>query len=71
MWIKGLSSKHGIDIKKIRIDNIGENKSLQKECDKQNLGVIFEFTVPGTPQQNSVVERTDGKSKSYADPSRH
>ena len=28
-----------------------------KECDKQNLGVIFEFTAPGTPQQNSVVER--------------
>ena len=39
------------------LDNSGENKSLQKECDKQNLGVIFEFTAPGTPQQNSVVER--------------
>ena len=32
-------------------------KSLQKECDKQNLHVSFEFTAPGTPQQNSVVER--------------
>ena len=57
MWIKGVSKKHGIEIKKIRLDNSGENKSLQKECDKQNLGVIFEFTAPGTPQQNSVVER--------------
>ena len=57
MWIKGLSRKYGIEVKRIRLDNSGENKGLQKECDKQNLGVIFEFTAPGTPQQNSVVER--------------
>ena len=57
MWIKGLSRKYGIEIKRIRLDNSGENRSLQNECDKQNLGVFFEFTAPGTPQQNSVVER--------------
>ena len=32
-------------------------KRLQKECNKENLGVIFEFTAPGTPQPNSVAER--------------
>ena len=57
MWIKGITKKHRIEIKRIRLDNSGENKSLQKECDKQNLGIIFEFTAPGTPQQNSVAER--------------
>ena len=57
IWIKGLKAKYGIDVKNIRLDNSGENRSLQKECEKQNLGIIFEFTVPGTPQQNSVVER--------------
>ena len=57
MWIKGLSKKYGIEIKRIRLDNRGENKSLQKECNKENLGVIFEFTAPGTPQQNFVAER--------------
>ena len=57
MWIKGLSRKYGIEIKRIRLDNSGENRSLLKECEKQNVGVIFEFTAPGTPQQNSVVER--------------
>ena len=56
-WIKGLKAKYGIDVKYIRLDNSGENRSLQKECEKQNLGILFEFTAPGTPQQNSVVER--------------
>ena len=53
---KGLSRKYGIEIKRIRLDNSGENRSLQNERDKQNLGVILEFTAPGTPQQNSVVK---------------
>ena len=57
MWIKGIAKKDRIEIKRIRLDNSRENKSLQKECDKQNLGIIFEFTAPGTPQQNSVAER--------------
>ena len=57
MWIKGLAKKYGIEIKRIRLDNSGENKSLQKECHKENLGVIFEFTAPGTPQQDAVAER--------------
>ena len=57
IWIKGLKTKYGIVVKNIRLDNSGENRSLQKECERQNLGIIFEFTAPGTPQQNSVVER--------------
>ena len=57
IWIKGLKTKYGIGVKNIRLDNSGENRNLQKECEKQNLGIIFEFTAPGTPQQNSVVER--------------
>ena len=57
VWIKALKAQYGIDIKYIRLDNSGENRSLQKECDKLNLGIIFEFTAPGTPQQNSVLER--------------
>ena len=57
IWLKEQKVKFGIDIKYIRLDNSGENRCLQKECDKQNLGIIFEFSAPGTPQQNSVVER--------------
>ena len=57
IWIRSLSKKHNIEIKWIRLDNSGENRSLQKECDKANLGITFEFTAPGTPQQNSVADR--------------
>ena len=57
MWIRGLSKKYKIEIKRIRLDNSGEHRSLQKECDKEILGIIFEFAAPGTPQQNSVAER--------------
>ena len=57
VWVKELKAKYGIDIKYVRLDNSGENRSIQNECAKQNLGIIFEFTAPGTPQQNSVVER--------------
>ena len=57
MWIRGLSKKYKIVIKRIRLDNSGENRSLQKECDKANLGIIFEFTAPGTHKQNSMAER--------------
>ena len=44
-------------MKIIRCDNAGENKVLERESDKNELGIIFEFTAPGKPQQNGVVER--------------
>ena len=49
-WIKVLSSKYNIEVKRIRPDNSRQNRSLQKECDRQNLGVIFEFTAPSRIQ---------------------
>ena len=52
-----MSRKYGIEMQRIRLINSGKNRSLQKECDRQNLGVIFEFTASVTPEQNSVVER--------------
>ena len=75
MWIKGLSETYGIEIKRIRLDNSGDNKSLQKECNKDNMGVTFEFTVTGTPQQNSVEERRIAmlmsRGRAIMRPSRH
>ena len=56
-WIKALKARHKIQVKIIRCDNTGENKVLERESDKNELGIIFEYTAPGTPQQNGVVER--------------
>ena len=56
-WIKVLKARHEIHVKIIRCDNAGENKVLERESDKNDLGIIFEYTAPGTPQQNGVVDR--------------
>ena len=56
-WIKALKARHKIQVKIIRCDNAGENKVLEGESDKNELGIIFEYTAPGTLQQNGVVER--------------
>ena len=56
-WIEEMQSKHSITIDKIRCDNAGENKSLQKDCKIRFPKIIFEFTAPHTPQQNGKVER--------------
>ncbi|KAG7337993.1 gag-polypeptide of LTR copia-type [Nitzschia inconspicua] len=44
-------------VKTIRCDNAGENKMLEQACREQGLQIVFEYTAPGTPQQNRVVER--------------
>ena len=40
-----------------RCDNAGENRALEIACIDKDLGIVFEYTVPGTPQQNGIVER--------------
>ena len=56
-WIKALKARHGIHVKIIRCDNAGENEVLERESEKNQLGIIFEYSAPGTPQLNGVVER--------------
>ena len=58
--LTGLSKKlknKGKTVKMIRCNNAGESKALEKECEKQGLGVEFEYTAPGTPQHNGKLER--------------
>ena len=52
-----MKARHKIQVKIIRCGNPGENKVLERESDKNELGIIFEYTDPGTPQQNGAVER--------------
>ena len=39
------------------MDNAGEDKMLARCCDKNEMGIKFEYTAPGTLQQNGDVER--------------
>ena len=55
--IRMLKTKHNIEVKFIRCDNAGENKGLEKDMATEFPKVVFEFTAPGTPQQNGKVER--------------
>ena len=45
------------NVKIILCDNAGENKTLKESCAKISEEIRMEFTSPGTPQQNGVLER--------------
>ncbi len=47
----------GKTTKIIRCDNSGENRKLRDLCKQMYPRIIFEFTPPGTPQHNDMVER--------------
>jgi hypothetical protein len=51
-------NQNGIKVKKIRLDNAGENKLLQQRADSKDwkLAIDFEFTSAMTPQQNHLAE---------------
>ena len=44
--IKALKVRHMIQVRIVRCDNAGENKILERESDKKELGIIFEYTAP-------------------------
>lgn len=55
--IKLMKSSYNKTVKYIRLDDAGENKSLQELCLTEGLGIQFEFTGPGVPQYNGRAER--------------
>jgi len=56
-FLKELRHTYGVKVEHIRCDNAGENCVLEDACIEKDLGIIFEYTALGTPQQNGVVER--------------
>ena len=56
-FLKELRHTYDIKVQHIRCDNAGENRALEDLCIEKDLGIVFEYTAPGTPQQNGVVER--------------
>jgi hypothetical protein len=47
----------GITVSSIRCDNAPENKQLETGCKRDKMGIQFEYTAPGTPQQDGISER--------------
>ena len=56
-WIKQLEAEFGIHVKIIRCDNAGENLAFQRASQQEGMGLKFEYTAPGTPEQNGRAER--------------
>jgi transposase InsO family protein len=56
-WLKLVQKEIKLNVKSICLDNYGENKSFHQMITKSELNIKFEFTAPGTPQQNGKVER--------------
>jgi hypothetical protein len=56
-FLKELKAKYFKSVKFIRCDNAGENRILEKATKDAGMGITFEYTAPGTPQQNAIVER--------------
>ena len=48
----------GLGVEHVRCDNAGENKLLETKSNGEsyNLGLVFEYTARGTPQQNHLAE---------------
>ena len=63
-WVN-LMENYGIKIKYVRCDNAKENVQLGEHMKHSGKGIIFQFTAPGTPQQNGKVERKFATLFSY------
>ena len=56
-FIKTLEAEYGLHIVYIRCDNAGENLAFETTSKREGMGLKFEYTAPGTPQQNGRAER--------------
>ena len=61
MWwwqiFSATKTKYNTQIQEIQCDNAGENHAFEVLYKKERNGVAFKYAVPGTPQQNSCVEK--------------
>ena len=55
--IQNFENDFDVKVKRIRCDNAGENQSMEKECVRRKMGITFEYTSVGTPQQNGQIKR--------------
>jgi hypothetical protein len=51
-WLQLVKKEISLNVKCIRLDNSVESKSFHQMVQKSDSHIKFEFTAPGTPQQN-------------------
>jgi transposase InsO family protein len=56
-WLQLENKEISLNVKSIRLDNSGENKSFHQIVQKSNYNIKSQCTAPGTPQQNGKGER--------------
>ena len=56
-FIKVMKEKESVKIQTIRMDNAGENLDFKQMAENEFPWIKYKLTSPGTPQQNSRVER--------------
>jgi transposase InsO family protein len=57
-FLRQLHVSQALNIRYIRCNNAPENRILQQACyEDPDLNITFEYTAPGTPQQNGKIER--------------
>jgi hypothetical protein len=57
IFMKLLDASYNIRVDKMRLDNSAENIDMADAICAEGYNVTFEFTSPGSPQYNGVVER--------------
>ena len=55
--IENLKNKYDVQVQYLYCDNAGESMAFKKACKQEGLGVDFEYTAPGMPQQNGCEEQ--------------
>ena len=55
--INNLKIKYNLQVQRLCCHNAGENQAFERICKQEGLGIDFEYTAPGTPQQNGCVKR--------------
>ena len=54
--VKNLKIKFNLQIQYLCWNNAGENQAFKKTCKEEGLGINFEYTAPGMPQQNGHIK---------------
>ena len=56
-FLKELQTMYGVKVERFRCDNAGENRALEDKWIEKDLGIIFEYTAPGLPQQKRSYQK--------------